>query len=262
MLDAGLMLLTLALPLTSALDGAGPAAVTLLTLAAVAHSAPLLARRRHPWPVLIACALTAWLSTLLVATGVAPGGEVFFFGPAADLAAVYAVAARAARSWIAPIVSLAGTAAAFGLLATIEQPAGGGPGGSGGMGGGLAVMVFLLSAALFAGLLAAPFGGAWLAGHLVRKRRERRHDRERGLVAVEGMRAEARARHEHARIADGLRSAVLEQAARVPAAAEQADLAGVLEAARAALAAMRGLLDGLGGRPGRTEPEVSSSPSV
>jgi hypothetical protein len=241
-LDAGVVLLTLALPLAmlavAADEGARPATVTLLLLAAVAQSAPLMWRRGHPWPVLAAVAVATWLAPPLLATGVAPTGDVFVFGPA-GLAAVYAVAAHGARSWLAPLVSLASTALVLGVLTVIE-PAPDRPAGP------MAVAVTLFSAAFAAVLLAVPYAGAWLAGRLVRQRRERRHDRERGAIAVEQMRAEARARTERARVADGLRVAVLEHAARVPRAAEEADLPGVLDAARAALAAMRGLLDALG----------------
>ncbi|GLY99470.1 histidine kinase [Actinoplanes sp. NBRC 103695] len=263
-LDAGLMLLTLAVPLSSvaflAEEGAEPAAVTLLLLAAVAHSAPLLWRRRHPRAVFAAVALTTWLLPILQLTGVVPNaGELILSSPGADVAAIYtaAVAVRPARSWLAPVVSLASTALAAALLLTVETPAED-------LGGSRldAALLFLLSTAFVAFLLVVPYGGALLAGYLVRRRRAQRHDREHGLVAVEGMRAEARARAERSRIAEGLRVAVLEHAARVPRAAEEADLPAVLDASKQALSAMRGLLDNLGPRLDTTDREVSSSPSV
>ena len=263
-LDAGVMLLTLVVPLSSvaflAEEGSEPAAVTLLLLAAVAHSAPLLWRRRHPSAMLAAVALTTWLLPILLLTGVVPNADdLILSSPGADVAAIYAVAVavRPARSWLAPVVSLASTALAAGLLLTVQTPVE-----ELGVSRPDAALLFPLSVALVAFLLFMPYGGAFLAGYLVRRRRTQRHDREHGLVAVEGMRAEARARAERARIAEGLRAAVLEHAARVPRAAEEADLPAVLDASKQALSAMRGLLDNLGPSLDTADREVSSSPSV
>ncbi|MET0418955.1 MAG: hypothetical protein ABW022_23320, partial [Actinoplanes sp.] len=156
--------------------------------------------------------------------------------------------ARPGLTWLAPLLALASEALALSVLVALEPPPTDVPPAP-----ALLTIVFL---AAFAGLvMSVPFGGCWLAGHLVRLRRQRRHDREEGAVAMAAAEAAWRARDERARIAAGLRVAVLEHAARVPAADEKEDLTGVVDSAREALAAMRGLLDGLGS-------EVTSSPSA
>jgi len=103
-----------------------------------------------------------------------------------------------------------------------------------------------------------PLGACWLAGRAARRRRQRRADREEGAVAVAAAQAEVHTRDERARVAAGLRDAVLDPAARVPRAADEADLPAVLDSARETLAAMRALLDGL---ETRAVQEVPSSPS-
>lgn len=281
-LDAGLVFLTLVLPLAGVSvliedDGVAPAQSVLVLLAVVAHSVPLL-WRRHPWPVLAAVALTTWLGPLLVLARVAPGegGWLFVFSVGADMAAVYAVTARVrpALSWLAPVAALASTALSLGVLLAAETPAQA----QGEPGGPLWVAVLLVSMTVVAGLgLVPPLAGSWLAGYAARRRRQRRLDREEGAVAVVAAQAELRARDERARIAAGLRDAVVAHAARVPRAAAEADLAAVVGSAREALTAMRALLDGLNDRPAGAGPvapppalptltaakqEVPSSPSA
>jgi len=280
-LDAGLVFLTLVLPVAGVFvvieeDGLAPAPATLVLLAVVAHSVPLLWRRQRPWAVLAAVALTTWLGPLLIVTRAAPddGGWLFLFGVGADLAAVYAVAARTRPrlSWLAPLAALISTAFSIGLLVALEPPtdAEAGPDGP------LMVVALIAAVTVFAGvLLAVPLGGSWLAGYAARRRRQGRIDREENAVAVMAAQAEFRARHERARVAAGLRHAVLAHAARVPQAAEEKDVTAVLGAAREALSAMRALLDGLTdrpaptptdqpatGQPAATDQEVPSSPSV
>ncbi len=252
-LDGGLTLLTLLLPLagTSALieeNTVAPAAATLVLLAVLAHAVPLLWRRQRPWTALIAVALTVWLGPLLLVTDVLPGDEawIFVFGWGADLAAVYALAAYGRRpnlTWIGVVAGLASCSFAFGtMLSTTSEP--------------VALAVF--GAVLGWFLLGLPFAGSWLGGWATRRRRRRRLDREEGAVAVVSAQAERRARDERVRVAAGLRQSVLSAAARVPQAAEAHDLDGVVDSAREALAAMRGMLDELVVE----RREVPSSPSV
>jgi signal transduction histidine kinase len=254
-LDAGLVFLTLVLPLAGVAvliedDDVAPTQSALVLLAVVAHSVPLLWRRQHPWPVLAAVALTTWLGPLLMLTRVAPGdgGWLFVFSVCADMAAVYAVAARTRPhlSWLAAAVTLASTALALGVLVAIE-PSADAEASPGEPLMFAAMLGFMTVAATV--VLVLPLGGSWLAGYAAQRRRQGRLDREEGAVAVAAAQAELRARGVRARVAAGLRDAVVEHAARVPRAAEEADLAAVVGSAREALAAMRALLDGLTDRP-------------
>ncbi|MCO8270271.1 histidine kinase [Actinoplanes sp. TRM 88003] len=268
-LDAGLVLLTLLLPLSGVAlmveeDGVAPAAAILLLLAVMLHSAPLLGRRRHPWIMVAAVALTAWLGPLLVATGVAPPAEawLFLFNFGAEIAAVYAVAAHANRprfSWIGLVVLLFSASLSFAVLLGVSGGAGGEVYGETPPpqtpGEQAALVVFTAACAWFA--LAVPMSGAWLAGWAARRRRDRRLENEAGAVALVSADAEQRARDERARVAAGLQASVLAAAVKVTEAADRGDLDGVHDAAKATLAAMRGLLDNL--RPAQ---EVPSSESV
>ncbi|GAB2577495.1 hypothetical protein Aab01nite_11620 [Paractinoplanes abujensis] len=255
-LDAGLLLLALVLPLTGVVllveeDGVAPAAAVLTLLAVVAHAVPLLWRRTRPWTALIAVALTGWLAPLLVVTAVLPPAEawIFLFSTGADLAAVYAVAAygkKPASTWIGLVGALFSAALVLAALLVTDDEVGVGK-----------VAFFLFTAVFGWFALALPYAGSWIAGYATRRRRERRLAVEESAVAVVSAEALLRARDERARVAAGLHATVLTAAARVPQAAEQNDLDGVIVAARESLAAMRGLLDGL--RPAQ---EVSSSPSV
>lgn len=262
-LDAGLVLLTLFVPLAGLaveVDGRtlGPLASVLVLLAVLAHSVPLLWRRQRPWAAFAAVTVTTWLGPLLILTDVAAGDSGWLFLPcvAADFAVVYAVAARvwSGRSWIAPVVSVVSTALAIGVMSVDGAPAGE-------FDGPVLTMVLAFTLALIAGLLfVPPFGLTWVAGYAAQARRRRRLDLEEGAVAYAAAQAEARAREERARVAAGLRQAVLAHAARVPQAAEDADLTAVVGSAREALSAMRALLDGLNDR--HTAEEVPSSSSV
>ena len=279
-LDASVMLLALVLPLASVgllveERTASRTATVLAAVAVVVHAAPLLWRRRFPWAVLAAVAATGWLGPLLIGTALLPpdAGAVFVFSAGADLAAVYAVAARGARpplTWLAPLGATVSGALALAVMVALDRPAGYGTVAM------LAVLVAVFTT-LTAIVLAPVLALGWLAGFAARRRRQRRFDREQGAVAAAARQAEVRARDERARIAAGLRTAVLEHAARVPRAAEEEDLPGVLRSARDALTAMRALLDGMGtgeeepadppavdpraGRPGRPRTEGPGSPA-
>ncbi|MEU4423614.1 histidine kinase [Actinoplanes sp. NPDC024001] len=267
-IDLALMLLTLALPLSGVAifaeeAGAQPAATVLALLAVVAHAAPLLWRRRYPWAAFVAVALTTWLGPLLLVTGVVPvgGSWLFVFSAGADLAAVHAVANRGSRpglTWLAPLAAVFTGALALALLVMLEAP----PEGQPPPDGPIMALVLMVAFTVFAAvLLAVPVFGCWLAGHLARRRRQRRIDREEYAVFAVAAQAELRARDERARVAAGLHTAVLEHAARVPRAADAADLPAVLNAGKDALAAMRSLLDGLGPvkpeQPEQPEPALS-----
>ena len=269
-LDAGLVLLALVTPLAGfagmvANDGLAPAPATLIGLALIAHAIPLLWRWHQPWWVLAAVTSSTWLGPLLLATHVVPAGDswLFLFNIGADLAAVYAVAARGARpalTWLAPVASLASTALAIGVLTALEAQADDDPA----LAGPLKIVFLMALLAAFAGaLLALPLGACWTAGRSIRRRRERRADREENAVAFAAAQAELHSRDERARVAAGLRDTVLTPAARVPSAADAGDLPAVLDSARETLTAMRALLDGLDTRPapaGRPDQPVRGDP--
>jgi hypothetical protein len=260
--DAGLVALTMVLPLVGVVlaveeDGLAPAPAALLAAVLLAHAAPLMWRRAAPWTVLGAVLLTTWLGPLVLATDVVPtGGWAFAFAAPVDLAAVYAVAALGARprlTWLAPLAAAASGACAFTVMVmdSLGLPE-----------GAVAAMSALAMAGAAGFLLLWPAAAAWLTGHLVRRRRQQRAHREQSAVAVVTAQAEHQARTERARIAYGLRGDVLDHAAEVSRAADRADLAAVVTHARAALTAMRALLDSLGTRPATTPEEVPSSLSV
>ncbi|MFI5937504.1 histidine kinase [Actinoplanes sp. NPDC051494] len=275
-LDALLVLFALAMPLLMLgsevveEDLAGDVAALIL-LAVVAHAAPLLRRRQHPWPVLAAVALTAWLGPLLAATGATPParGWLFLFGTGAEFLAVYSVAARGTRpalTWLAPLAAGASAALSLATLVALDPPTGTAPADlttptTLTSPAGTAMIIVVTAAVAF--LLYSPFlAGSWLAGWTVRRRRDRRRAHEEGSVATALWHAAARAQHERARVAAGLREAVLRHAADVPRAAENADLPTVLSAARQSLAAMRSLLDGLNNRPATETPQPTSPPTA
>ncbi|GIM90818.1 sensor histidine kinase [Paractinoplanes toevensis] len=274
-LDAVLVALLVVAPLSglavsAAEDGLTAPGIALVVLAVVAHPVPLFWRRSHPWPVFAAVAATTWLGPLLVGLAVIPSGTawLFLFSAGAEFAAVYSVASRgkpAGLTWLSAGIAAISSAAALGTLIGLDPPDATEPATS------LAARIFIAAflAGVVAVLLAVPAGLSWLAGHLERGRRDRRHAREEGRVEAVLFRAADHARGERARVAAGLRDAVLQHAAQIPAAAARDDLPAVVAAARHALAAMRALLDGLG-RP--AEPydrgvgseaagEVSPSPS-
>ncbi|WP_436531048.1 sensor histidine kinase [Actinoplanes sp. HUAS TT8] len=262
-IDAGLALFVLGTPLGGLLapgDGPalGPAGVVLVTSVLVAHVVPLLWRRNRPWWVLLAVVVTTWLGPLLVGVGAVRADDswVFLFSFGAEVLAVYAVGAwgvRPERTWLAPIGATLSSAAALAVLITalivtdqdqeLTAPY---------------AMVSVIVLTVLAGVvMAGPIVGGWAAGRAARGRRDRRREREEAGVASAAALAALRARAERARIADGLRAAVLVPAEALPRSAEEGDLGGVLSSARDALAAMRSLLDGLNGTV--PDQEVASS---
>ncbi len=251
-LDVILAVLVLVLPAAVLADqleaGLAPTLATVSILAQLAHIVPLLWRRVYPWQVLFVVMGTAWLGPVVLATRTATGdlGWAFVLAPMADMAAVYAVAAYrgpASRSWPAPVAALCSAALTLGVLGSFTVT----DGDSTEIHGPLTnLLLILVAAAPMAMALTVPMVGCWLAGNAAGQRRLRRRETEVQDVAVTMARAAVRVRAERDRVAAGLRDAVLTHAAGVPAAAERADLDGVLAAARQALGAMRALLDGLG----------------
>jgi signal transduction histidine kinase len=263
-LDVALALLTLLMPVVGLIvavedEGLVPAAATLCLLAILAHAAPLLWRRRRPWWVLAAVALTIWLGPLVIGIGMAgaASGWLFMFAPGAELVAVYAVAAWGARrrlTWLAPLIAIASAALALAALVAVEPPTDLEPEADGPL---LTLLFLVVTTVLMTVVLAVPMALSWLAGHATRRRRDRRQATEEGGVEAAMARAADRARHERARVAAGLRAAVLEHAADVPAAADRSDLTAVVTAARRSLTAMRALLDGLSRTPEPTAPAAT-----
>ncbi|BCY11953.1 sensor histidine kinase [Actinoplanes sp. L3-i22] len=255
--DAGLALLALVLPLGGLLapgedPAIGPAAVALVASALVVHVVPLLWRRHRPWWVLFAVVATTWLGPLLVAVGTVGSDDswVFLFSAGAEVVAVYAVAAWGARErlmWLAAVIATFSSSAALAVLVTALMLTEDDPEElTGGLSGAVFLVVMVAVLVMVAAVvLAGPIFGSCAAGRAARARRDRRREHEEAGVASATALAALRARAERARIADGLRAAVLQPAAALPRAADQGDLSGVLVSARDALTAMRALLDGL-----------------
>ena len=249
-LDVMVVLLALLLPIGVLLvdeeePGLTGATVPLLLLAAAAHALPLIWRRRHPWAALTGVALTSALLPALIGTGlVAPElAWIVLAGWGADVIAVYAVARYGRRSGLtalAVVAALAAAAPAAGFLIAFDPlPDDDSP---------LAVRAVVMSVIVRVPL-AVPLAAAWLTGWLVRRRRTGIETREHDAVATSTAQALFMAGVERARVASGLRAAVLRDTARVASAADAGDLDQVLESARAALDAMRGLLNGLRDEP-------------
>jgi signal transduction histidine kinase len=233
----------------------GTGQVTLVVLGAAAHAVPLLWRRGRPWAVLGVVAATAWVWPTLIATGLLPTGTgwLLLAGCTADLMAVHAVARYGRRpnlDWLAIPAATASLALAGGTVMARQPPPAVEPHPG-------YVVLLLVIAALIALLLLIPVPIVWALGYVVRSRRERLRQREDHAVAASTFWAHNTAWAERARVAAGLRAAVLRHTEAMVAAAGAADLDGVLDSARAALDAMRGLLNGLreDGRPDARDPQ-------
>ncbi|AGZ43232.1 histidine kinase [Actinoplanes friuliensis] len=245
--------LVLLLPVGSLLVDDDPdvdqASLPLLLLLVLAHAAPLVWRRRRPWGVLAVVAATSWAwPALIVADLVAPSlGWVMLTGLSAETAAVYAVARYGRRPGLSGLsipAALVPMALATGATLALDP----GPDDA-----GVPLAAVIVIMAIVTGI---PFGltvtAAWLAGYLARRRHTRVLTQEYDAVAASTFHAIAAAGAERARVAAGLREAVLRDTERVATAAADGDLDQVLESARAALDAMRGLLNGL-----REEPDAN-----
>ena len=210
------------------------------------HVLPLAVRRSRPWATVAAVAVTTWTWPVAVATGLLPAdvGWIAFTALGADLLAAHAVGRYGSHrraDWLALPAGLlpAGPALAIVFAAGPSPVPGNQP--------SWPVTVAILTVAwTFA--LALPFLGAWLAGWLVRRRRDALTTHEDQRVAWSVFHADRAAAAERGRIARGLGDAVLRHTGQMIEAAEQAGrseperLRDVLAEARAALAAMRDLL--------------------
>lgn len=238
------------------LDGGGfrPAGL-LVGVVMAAHAVPLLWRRRRPWAALAGVLGTAALWPLAVGFVPLPGesAEVLVAGVVAEFVVVYAVAGHALPApntlLAVPITALT-LAAALTASAAVDGSVAGQP-----VRPDIALtpelgllftLLFVLPGWLaMAGLATIPLGVVWLLGAVLRRRRAGVLAREADAVARTTAEAVEAARLERARIAAGLRAAVLDRAGQVVTAADEGRLDVVLEQARSTLGAMRGLLDTL-----------------
>ncbi|MEO3925808.1 histidine kinase [Micromonosporaceae bacterium B7E4] len=237
-------------------DGGNPARVVpLLGLVTAAHVVPLLWRRRRPWAALagVLGSSALWPVAALVVPLPGESAGVLVTAAVAEFAAVYAVAAYARPVGYTPLAAavtaltltgaLAVSVAMDGSLAAEPLTS------TAGLAPELALLAalgFLVPAGLAgAGVLTLPLLAVWLLGDRIRRRREGVLAREADAVARVTASALEEARRERARVAAGLRAAVLHRAGLVVAAAEEGRLDAVVEQARSTLTAMRGLLDTL-----------------
>jgi hypothetical protein len=208
--------------------------------------------------MLAAVLATTWVWPALMATDVVTfeGAVLLPLGLGADLAAVYAVAAytRPTLGWLGVVTTAASNASATAVLLVVEITAeSGGDLSEGALG---AVVALVIGVPL--GVLSA--SGFWGAGLYQQKRRTRVLAGEYHAVAAATAWALESARVERVRVAEGLRDAVLHRTAAVGGAARGGDIDAVLVQARAALAAMRGLLSGLRDDPGSaTTPQPTAA---
>ncbi|TDC00148.1 histidine kinase [Micromonospora fluostatini] len=220
---------------------AEPGTLAVIALLCAVHAMPLLLRRDRPWLALagVGAAMALWPLAALWGGLPTNASLVLFTAGVAEFAAVYAIGAYAGRpavSWLgAPLaavglaVGLVGTAAADGSL-------GGGPVDVPG-----AVVLGLMVAVLLTG----PLLFTWGVGAVLRGRRGQVLSREDDALAAAAAQAVVAAAAERARIADGLRDAVLDRAGRLVAVTDAGRPADILVEARATLAAMRELLEEL-----------------
>ena len=248
-IDAAVLLLALVIPAVALLVEMGgslpPSVASLAALTVIGHALPLAWRRTRPWTVLAAVLATGWVWPLLIAVQVLTitHGWLVLTGLGVEVLAVHAVARHGRRpglTWLAMPAVLASVVPAITLMLVLDPPRD--------MQSDAVVAGAVL--ALLGGVpLAFPVFGAWLAGFVVRRRRDRAQAHEDYAVASATAWALAEAGAERARVAAGLREAVLRDTARVADAADRGDLDEVLSAARTALDTMRGLLKDLRDAP-------------
>lgn len=232
-------------------DGGMPApSVALALLLSGVLTAPLLWRRQRPWVALgvVLLGVCGWPAA--IALGAAPVESAFvtFFTIFHCFAAAYAVGAfggRPAVTWVCMLPTAGVWGALTGLVLVadgLEDPV-------------ADTLPLIIFSQIVGGVVAMPVALAWGAGALVHRRRTRLRAREDGTVAWATAWALAEAHAERHRVATGLQQAVLHRTGAVVAAAERGDLDAVLQAARSALTAMRGLLTDL-----RESPQTRRDP--
>ncbi|MFI5493854.1 histidine kinase [Actinoplanes sp. NPDC051859] len=246
-MDATVLLLALIVPTLTLLlvlsepgHGMGWLAPSALTL--VAHAVPLVWRRDRPWIVLAVVCVTTWAWPALVGFGVVPleFGAIGLTGLGVEILAVHAVARYGRDSvltWLSMVAVVFNSCPAFAVLILVDPPQD--------MAEDSAGSLLILTSATCAVTLCPLLLASWLSGFVLRRRRDRERARQHHAVAVATAWAHAEAHAERARVAAGLRAAVLRDTERVADAADRGDLDEVLNSARAALDGMRGLLNDL-----------------
>ncbi|MFG1928171.1 sensor histidine kinase [Cryptosporangium sp. NPDC048952] len=207
----------------------------------IAHSAPLLVRRRAPWLAWAGVFATAGLWPLwLTPDGMTENlASALIFALGAEAVAVYTVGAHARHQWLSLIVMpasgavIGAVAVAVALKTAWDASERVHPG------------VTVVLAGLGGAAMASPVVVAWAGGFVVRLRRDGVVRREHTAVLEAVAAAEHEARAERVRLVGGLRAQVLRHTEQVVAAADDGDPDEVVAAARAALAAMRELLTAL-----------------
>ncbi|UQU61428.1 histidine kinase [Couchioplanes caeruleus] len=262
-IDAAVLLLALGAPAAGLLvaleEGDLPAgAASLAALTLIGHALPLAWRRTRPWTVLTAVLVTGWVWPLLIATRLLTitHGWIAVTGAGAEVLAVHAVARygrRPALTWLSIPAVLGCVMSAVSVMLLLDPPED----------TAASVPATFLIMAIVGGIpLSLPVSGAWLAGFLARRRRERVRAREDHAVAAATAWALVEAGAERARVAAGLREAVLRDTARVPEAADRGDLDAVVGAARTALDGMRGLLNDLRDAPAGEDQARAPQPTL
>ncbi|ADB33318.1 histidine kinase [Kribbella flavida DSM 17836] len=200
----------------------------------------LLGRRDRPWGTLGGVVAAGWLWPVLMGPGVLPAtfdlGALFVVG--AHAAAVYAVGlygGPSRRTWLSAVISAGGFGVAMGAIEVVA-PLEGEPGD---VGYGVFLSVLVALAVL------VPLLGCWAAGRAVRRRRYSGLDDADEALSEEVRAAVAAVHTERQRVAAGLHDSVLTRTSRMIGLAEAGCLDGVITEARAALMAMRELLDSL-----------------
>ncbi|GAA0612053.1 histidine kinase [Kribbella sandramycini] len=227
------------------------ATVSLGVLIALLPGLILLGRLQRPWTALLGVVLAGCLWPLAIGLGwlpdsLAPALALSLF---ASAAAVYAVATYGGDpviTWLSAGIATAGVGLSTGGLLRVAAA----PDDPSGWGYPIAMGVVV------AVVLAIPLGFCWVIGGLLRRRRLRESD-QTGATLAELVRAtEYEVHTERLRIAGGLHHSVLTRTQVLIDRAEAGDLEAATTEARAALTAMRDLLETLDdGAPAPRRPQ-------